>query len=434
MISAQNHLQLLNGNKLLGLFIIPLMLISCGAFKKTQPVAWPDDDVIVVNPDKNTPKKDDPVKDDKDDKDEETLVYSMVTFKGEQFKVPISKSKTFEIAILLPFHSDNTNSSKDKRRADLMLEYYQGIRLAIPEIENLESKFSLRFYDTDNDTTKLKNILMKPELGKMDLIIGPTSEDQLKIAAYFARKREIPLFSPLTTMEKLWSNNPYVYNLNPSDQMKAMEFLDYFKKHHKDEKLLIVRDGKRFDKSFGKALVNECIAQKIDFSKVAYNQYLTWNDFLGSKKTVVLHTSENKTAMNYAVSGLLSRADDVTLVGSDEWMDFSSVDYKQLERLKITFISTYKAQTPNDMSKAVQKDYRMEYNNDPSWYTYMGHDQVLFACEILDAFGSYFPLFIEGKTVSYANTDFTLKKTNTCFQNKYLEIFQLRDMELKIVE
>jgi len=172
MISVRNHQRLLNGNKLLGLLAIPLLLISCGAFKKTAPIAWPEDDVIVVNPDKDDePKKDDdPIKDDKDDKQEEELVYSMVTFKGEQFRVPVSKSNSFEIAILLPFHTDNTNSSTDRRRADLMLEYYQGIRVAIPEIEKLDSKFNLRFYDTDNDTIKLKNILKEPEMEYMDLI------------------------------------------------------------------------------------------------------------------------------------------------------------------------------------------------------------------------------------------------------------------------
>ncbi|PCJ64388.1 MAG: hypothetical protein COA58_13625 [Bacteroidetes bacterium] len=433
MISVQNHLRLLNGNRLIGLLAIPFLLISCGAFKKTQPVVWPqDDDIVVINPDKDDP----PVNEDKpqeDKKDEETTVYSMVLFKGERYKVPVHK-QSFDIAVLLPFHSDAVNSSTDKRRADLMLEYYQGMRLAISEIEKLGSKFSLHFYDTDNDTVKLKQILNRPELEKMDLIIGPTSDKQVKIASFFARKRKIPLFSPVTTMNRLWSNNPYVYNLNPSNQMQAMAFLDYFKQHHKDEKLLIVRDGKRFDRSFGKALVDECIAQNIKFSKIAYSQYLNWGEYLDPNKTVIMHMAEDKTAMNYAVTGLLNKADNVTLIGSDEWMDFSSVDYNQLERLKVTFVSTYKAQVPNEMSIKVQKNYRLEYKDDPSWYTYMGHDQLLFTCEILDAFGGYFPLFLEGKKLSYANTDIALTKTATCFQNKYLQFFQLQDMAIIPIE
>ena len=84
----------------------------------------------------------------------------------------------------------------------------------------------------------------------------------------------------------------------------------------------------------------------------------------------------------------------------------------------------------NEAAVQMQRDYRQWYKDDPSWYAYMGYDQLLFACETLDAFGKYFPLFITGKSLSYSNTNFELTKTETCFQNKYLQIYQLRDREL----
>lgn len=433
MILVQNRLRLLSGNKLLGVILIPLLLISCGAFKKTEKVDWPADDVIVVNPDEGDDPSDKVDTTEKTEDKEEALVYSSVFFKGDKFNVPRHK-QNFNIAILLPFHTDAANSIIDTRRSDLMLEYYQGVKIAIPEIEQLSSSFKLHFYDTDNDTSKLKLLLNKPEMETMDLIIGPTDEAQVRIAAYFARKREIPLFSPITTTDKLWSNNPYVFNLNPSDQMQAMQFLKWFKKTHSGEKLIIVRDGKRFDTSFGQALVDECVAQKIDFSKMAFSRYMNWNDFLSAGKNVVVNTSQDKTNMNSTVTGLLSEFDRVTLVGPEDWMSFKSVDFNQLERLKITYISTNKANVPNKFTTHVIENYRENYKDDPSWYTYMGHDQVLFACEVLDAFGKYFPLFIEGKSIPYANTDMKLTKTTTCFQNKYIQLFELREMELRPIK
>lgn len=437
MISAQNRLLPLSGNKFLGYFIIPLLFISCGAFKKAQKTEWPEDEeIVVVNPDKGEDKGDDKPNDDKpkeDDKDEETKVYSSVMFKGQSYKVPQHKDN-FNIAVLLPFHSDASNSSVDKRRASIMLEYYQGIQLAINKGNELGSKFTIHFFDTDNDTTKLKTILKKPQMETMDLILGPTDEVQVKIAAYFARKREIPLFSPLTTVSDLWSNNPYIFNLNPSDEMQAKAFLEYFKKKHKGEKLLIVRDGKRFDRGFGAALVEVCIAQKINFSKIAYNKYTKWADFLGPDKTVVLLTAEDKTALTYIVTGLLSKANNVTLMGSDKWMEYSSVDFGQWQKLKVTFLSTNKAQVVNDKSRYVIDNYRLNYKDDPSWYTYMGYDQMLFALEALDAFGGYFPLFLEGKSIPYANSNLAITKTATCFQNKYIQLYTLEDGELKAID
>lgn len=435
MILAPNRQQPLSGNRLLWVILIPIVLVSCGAFKKTQITGWPEDDVletkdrevVITTPPKNPGNV--TGNEDKVDKKEEVLAYTSVYFKGEKFKVPVHK-KSFEIAILLPFHSDASNSALDRRRADLMLEYYQGMQLAIGKIEQLDSRFTLRFFDTDNDTNQLKELLKKPELEAADLIIGPTDEEQIKIAAYFARKHEIPLLSPITVVEKLWSNNPFLFNLNPSDQMQAQDFLRYFKTNHPGEKLLIVRDGKRYDLSFGEALVQECKAQKINFGTVAFARYLKWSDHLGAGKTVVVHTSLEKTNISYSVTGLLGKGDRITLVGPEKWLDFNEIDYKQWSKINVTFISTNKALIPSPQSNLMVEQYRILYKGEPSWYTYMGYDQLLFTCEALDAFGKYFPLFLTDKSVSYSNTDFHLVKTANCFQNRYLQVFKFEDMVL----
>ncbi|MGB1038886.1 MAG: hypothetical protein ACPGYY_09590, partial [Bacteroidia bacterium] len=232
MISVLNRLRPLSGSKPLSLLLIPLLLISCGAFKKTQPTVWPEDDVIVSS-EKEDDRKPKVVENPREDKKEEkTEKYSMVDFKGEVYKVPVHKHN-FEIAVLLPFHSDAKNSSKDLRRSGVMLEYYQGMKLAISEIEKLRSSFHIKYYDTDNDTNVLRTILKKPSVKNADLIIGPTDEAQVRIAAYYAKKHEIPLLSPMTTIENLGSDNPYAFFMAASNQMKAMEFLAYFKEYHK---------------------------------------------------------------------------------------------------------------------------------------------------------------------------------------------------------
>lgn len=437
MISAQNHLLPLSGNKFFGYFMIPLLFVSCGALKKAKTAEWPADDKIVetqpVNIGSKTRGESAGIVSKKAETKEETAASLSVFFRGEIYKSRPHK-QDFKIAVMLPFHTDNRNSVSDKRRSSIMLEYYQGIQIALNKASELTSTFSVYFYDTDNDTTKLKAILQKPEMKNMDLILGPTTEQQVKIAAYFARKREIPLLSPLTTVSDLWSNNPFIFNLNPSNEMQAVAFLDYFKKYHSTEKLLIVRDGKRLDKGFGEALVAECTKQKINFDKIAYAKTIKWDDVLGLQKTVVLLTSEDKTTMTYVVTALLSKAPNITLMGSDKWMEFSNVDFSYWERLNTTFLGTNKAHTLNDEAAYVRDNYRQNYRNDPSWYTYIGYDQMLFALEALDAFGRYFPLFLEGKSIPYANTNMVITKTETCFQNKYLQLFTLSGSELQPIE
>ena len=432
MILAPNRQQLLSGNKFLWVLLIPISLVSCGAFRKTQYTYCPQNEVVTIS----EKQKDTVVEnihhdftllDIKSVKDE--IAYTSVEFKGDYYDFPVHK-KNFHIAILLPFHSDAVNSVSDKRRADLMLEYYQGMLTAIEHIEALNSKFTLHFFDTDNDTIKLKAILKKPEMDDIDLIIGPTDEEQLKIAAYFARKREIPLFSPITVVEKLWTNNPFFFNLNPSDQMQAKDFLRYFKANHPGEKLVIVRDGKRYDLAFGKALVQECIAQKINYQAVPFSKYLKWADYLGNGKAVIVHTTLDKTNLTYSVNGLLGKGDRITLIGPDKWLGFSDIDYKQWDQVNISFVSTNKAFIALEDSSSMVAIYRTMYYDDPSTYAFMGYDQLLFACESLDAFGKYFPIFLTDKSVSYNNTDFHLVKSANCFQNRFLQVFRFEEMAI----
>jgi hypothetical protein len=119
-------------------------------------------------------------------------------------------------------------------------------------------------------------------------------------------------------------------------------------------------------------------------------------------------------------------------VGSDKLLEFNDIDYNQWEKLNILFLSEHKSQVPNIRSNQMKVAYRLDYRDDPSWFSYMGYDHVLFACEVLDAFGTYFPLFIEGKEITYANMDFSMNRTESNFQNKYLGIFRLVDGQLMV--
>ncbi len=428
MILAQNRQQLLSGNKLIVFLVIPILLVSCGAFKKIIKIDWPEDEeIVVVNPDKGKVTVLDTPKEDKEKKEEKA--YSFVNFKGERFRVPVHK-QSFNIVVLLPFHSASPKSTKEERRSNLMLEYYQGMKLAIREIEELNSKFVIHYFDTNNDTLQLQNLLKKPVVENADLIIGPTDEAQLRIAAFFARKRKIPLFSPITNDLKLWSENPYIFSLNPSSEMMAKAFVEYFNNYHNKEQLIVVRDGKRFDRTFGTALVAELAKSKINHSVISHDRGLKWEDHFNAEKVLVLSTVQDKNELIYTINGLLNESKRASLIGSDKWLEFSSVDYNHWERLNFRFISTNLAQVPNEKAIDLKRSYRYEYNNDPSWFTFKGYDHLLFACETLDAFGKYFPLFLEDKTISYSNSNFCITKEGNSFDNKYIQILEFKERKI----
>lgn len=355
--------------------------------------------------------------------------FQKIQFRGREFFVPRHK-KSFKIAVLLPFHTDFSNTPVDKKRANVMLEYYQGLKMAINRIDSLDSKFIISLHDTDNDTNQLKSILASTNMKGVDLIIGPTSKRQVEIAGKYCKKNKVALFLPITNLISS-DYNPYVFNLNPSEAMKAQEFLDYYKNHHQDKRLVIIRDKGYYDRTFGKALVTACKQQQIPILVVPYSTKTEWSKTLHGK-SVVIHTTQDKIKLNYSVTGLQAHRDSIILVGSDKLLEFNDVDYNHWEKLNITFLSANKSQVANSNSIQMKTAYRLNYRDDPSWFSYMGYDHLLFACEILDAFGTYFPIFIEGKEITYSNTNFSMKKTQSTFQNQYLGIFRLANGQLII--
>lgn len=428
MILALNHLQPLNGSKNIAIFLLPILLFSCGAFKKVPEVLGlplPEKDtVLVINHEESadTTAFEPSV-------GEEEMVYETVLFKGYEFKVPIHSSN-FNIAVILPFHLGR-KTSQEEMRSSYMLEYYQGINVALQSISDLGSKYKIHVYDSENDTLVLKRLLRKAEMKKMDMIIGPTDEDQVRIAAYFALKNKIPLFSPVTVIGKSWSANPYLFNLNPSDDIQAKEFIDFIKAKHPNKKLVIVRDASYFDRTFGKALVSRLNAQSsLHYEVVTFNKNTNWNAYIKEGEYLVLHTTTDRNNMNASVTSLMKYKEKLTLIGPDKWLDFTSVDYSFWNQLHVHFISSDLAEQGTPQAVEMKRKYRSLYNGDPGRFAYMGYDQMLFATELLNAFGEHFPMFVQDKTFEYSNTRFTLTNHNNCYQNRFIEVLEFKDSKL----
>jgi hypothetical protein len=120
-------------------------------------------------------------------------------------------------------------------------------------------------------------------------------------------------------------------------------------------------------------------------------------------------------------------------MGSEKWLDFTSMDYSFYHQLNIHFISTNLAIVPGPLKLEVQQLFREKYNGDPSSFVYMGYDQFLFACELLNAFGEHFPEFISNKRFEYSNNRFQLSLAHHCYHNQFLQVFAFNELELVAV-
>ncbi|MFY0643370.1 MAG: amino acid ABC transporter substrate-binding protein [Bacteroidia bacterium] len=428
MISAPSHQQPLNGNKKLWLLILPVLLFSCGAF-----TSLPGDSPIVVHPlpTADTSELDHPDDNPPVDVPADETRYQEVFFHGESFRVEVHKQE-FHIALILPFHQGYKNNQQ-QRRADLMLEYYQGVRVALEKLREMGSTYTLHVFDSKNDSLVVKRILRKAEMKKMDLIIGPTDQSQLDIAARFAQKHKIPLFSPIS-VAKLVGYNPYVYNLKSSPDLKAKEFVAFYQEYHSTKKLVLVRDGGRFNRDFGAALVRELDASAISYQAISGTRDRDWSAVLNAESNMVVLLSEDKSNVSAAVTGMMASKKDIHLFGSERWLDFNAMDYSFWLQLNVHLICSDRAQVNNPLSIEMRKQFRSMFNGDPSGFAYSGYDQMLFAGQLLHAFGEHFPLFVLDHNFEYSNTNFKLRRSGHCMSNSFLYILAFKDHKLEAVD
>ena len=96
-----------------------------------------------------------------------------------------SATDTLDVAVLLPFYStkndsllsfllDSEQAKEDIHKDSYMaLNYLEGVIIATDSLAKTGMNINLFVYDTDNDSTKVRQIIKQGELKNIDLIIGP---------------------------------------------------------------------------------------------------------------------------------------------------------------------------------------------------------------------------------------------------------------------
>lgn len=78
------------------------------------------------------------------------------------------------------------------KQSQLYTEFYRGMLLAADSLRNSDRNIVIRAYDSAASLDTVVNILGKPELEDIDVIITPDDNDQLDAIARFARERGPP--------------------------------------------------------------------------------------------------------------------------------------------------------------------------------------------------------------------------------------------------
>ncbi len=340
----------------------------------------------------------------------------------------------YSVSVLLPFMVNTLEPSPSKKRNQIVLDLYEGMKLAVDTLSKQGIKISMRAYDTERSNEKIKSILATDELKNSDLLVGPFFQEENKFIQEFSLRNKINVFNPVSNNSDQIESNPYAYLYQPSVETigkKSGEFLAaYAKKKNcivfygtSKRDSLLAANFKEKAKEKGLKILSSNRLSKENVSRVLtilatpteYDEYHYPKEFTLKKDSLGSIFVASDDALIYAkvLSGIETRKDSVYVLGSEIWLDQAVVDAGKYQTLPIILAAPNYSSNDNPYFRAFVKKFVKTHGRAPSTYAKYGYEFMLFIGNRLKKDGVYFQEglndtnFIPGHLVEGYNFQFS---------------------------
>ncbi len=314
-------------------------------------------------------------------------------------KQTIKKIDHINVALLLPFGTTGKNIENSQKGK--IIEYYEGFLLAIEDLKKKGISINLFVYDTANG---VREILQKPELKQANLIIGGTTEEQIKQISEFSHKEEIKYVIPFSSLTDVALTNPYVFQINtPQNYLYSKASLQFIKKYEKYRVIFINFSQDKNDKAdFVSVLQTDLKQNNIRYETITYNGASITKDMKdelnGNEPTVFVPASGSRESLLKILAPLktiitANSSVNVSLFGYPEWQTYSDC-IKSLYPLNTSIYSVFYADTDSRIVKNFYNRYKQWYNKYPinsyPKYGLLGYDTGMYFLELINNYGILF--------------------------------------------
>ena len=291
---------------------------------------------------------------------------------------PTVGKDTYKIAYLLPFM---LSSSQSDPTVEKFIEFYMGSLLAINNAKNGDVNFEVFTYDIEKNETMVFDVINKPEMQEMDLIIGPAYTAQIPVLADFAKRRRINTVIPFSSKTSYIDSNPYIFQFNPDQELQNDFLVNLLNSRFKDTNLLFVETGnvKWSDEGmdFFSYLMKKLDKQNTTYRKITGSEAENIQDHLSSvnKNIIIFDTEDEKSVQTYLnkLYDLHSKF-DLGVIGQYAWRNSKS------KKPRMYYISPFAGNT--EATEFYEQEYQKYYgkfrsNKNPR-FDLLGYDLTSF--------------------------------------------------------
>lgn len=344
----------------------------------------------------------------------------------ERISSDAKRKNHLKVAVMLPFMLNGGNQGEQMR----MVEYYQGVLMAINELKKNGTSFDIHTYDTQNNATTVRQILARSEMKDMDLIIGPGHATHIPAISAFSEQNKIRLVVPFTSKCDEVFGNPYLYQVNTPQSYLYSEVYEHFLRKFRGNNIIFVDagDGETDKREFIGGFKQELKDQHIPFREINANSKESIEQALqAGTENILIPTSGSNIALikllPYLKALKLSWEAEETpdkyslhLFGYPEWQTYTTDHLDDFYTFDTYFYTSFYA---NNLSVSVvnfQKEFRQWYHkeilNTYPKYAILGYETAHYLLKGLSLYGNKLEQHLNNIQVTPIQTSFRFERVS----------------------
>jgi ABC-type branched-subunit amino acid transport system substrate-binding protein len=322
-----------------------------------------------------------------------------------QINAQTTAIKPLKIAVFAPVYLDSAfNNSNYKLGNNNLpknilpgLEFYNGVMLAVDSLnaEGIHAEgihADLFFYDTKNSSEPISQILQKPELAGVSLIIASfNNRAEIKPLADFARINKIALISETYPNDGGISENPYFVLINATLRTHCEALYKFIQKNYAINNIVYTKKKGALEdmiQSFYTEMGKKTPAIPLKLKTVEIADTIIASELFKSldsnRNNLIICGSLNEAFGNSLVKILSeNKKYTFTVVGMPTWDSYKELlkpDYKGIE---IIYSSPYNFGRTDNASIAINNKYKNRFSSRPSDQVFKGFEATYHFTKLL---------------------------------------------------
>ena len=323
---------------------------------------------------------------------------------------PIKKD-TIRVALVLPFLASTLDPSPVRKRNQIILEMYQGMKLAADSLSHTGIHLSLLAYDNERNLDVTRKVIRENELKQVDLMVGPFFAEEARPVLDFSLANKIPVVvNPLSNSSDFVKDHPYSFLFQPSHETIGRSSAELAASKSKKKNCFVYYGDTPKDSVMAANFVarakelnfNVLYSQRVSgensgsiLSKLATaTEYDEWKNplqFSLKKDSLgcIFVASSNELIYSKVINSVETRKDSILLIGQESWLE-SSVDFTKFEGINIALASpNFKSLTSPELAN-FRKRFINRHGVLPTEYAGIGYEFIVVMGQLMNRYGVNF--------------------------------------------